>query len=195
MFGTPFSPPKLSVLPAASLRCDYAEASSNLFASQTSSTIALPISSLYLFTIINQFFSAIYPVQTGTTPSYHRLAIYYPSSWRGILFSFRWHLWSDSSCVALLVEHSIATQRVAGTRKAVVYSFYFSFVTTVNGRSGRMLHVNLSSAAPLLVFLYCILERSFGKHVLSTTFGIYTSHTRTHYTLTLAIIHLHQDSL
>jgi hypothetical protein len=146
--------------------------------------MTVPISPVY-----HQFFSTIYPykptqdllssISCSTAP----LAAWHSSFLGGILERF------ILRCVAS-IEHSSASQRVAGTRKAVACSFSFPLLRPVHGRSGQMLHVNLSSAAPLFVFLYCILERP-SVNMLSTTFRDPHTYTPTH---SLTFIHLRQSS-
>lgn len=154
------------MLPPASLRHDHAKASSNPFwASQTSSTMTVPISP-YTSYYCHQFFSAIYP--------YHLSAVYLHFRRHGILlfevaFVERFIL----RCVAS-IEHSPASQCGWNT-EAVAYFVFFSFCYDCARPIWANAPCHLSSAAPLFVFLYCILERS-SINVLSTTFRDLHSH-------------------
>jgi hypothetical protein len=144
--------------------------------SQTSSTMTVPISP-YTSHHNHQFFSAIYPYKPAQDLfTINQLSVYCPSS--SVAF---FSLFSGGICGAIHPAlRQSSTALLGWNTESCRLLVFFSFVTTVHGRSGRILHVNLSSAARLFVFLYCILERSFDKHVLSTTFGTYTSHTGTH---------------
>ena len=95
------------------------------WAFQTSSTMTVPISP-YTSHYYHQFFSSIYPYK----PAQDLLS---SISWSTCTFGgmafffFRWHLWSDSSCVALRsIEHSPASQCSWNT-EAVAYFIFFSF--------------------------------------------------------------------